>query len=279
MSMPFEQRLEVKSMGKAKIDTAFSKVLNQGDKAFVPYIMAGDGGLENLKEQILFLEKNGATVVELGIPFSDPVADGPVIQEAGLRSLGNGTTLAAILTSLEEWKDTREIPIVLMTYINLVYSFGVEKFAERCEEVGVDGLIIPDLPLEEEELVTPALGEFGIALIRLVSPTSPSHRIEQIAKRSEGFLYAVTVKGTTGVRSKYEEGVEAYLKGLKEYAEVPVLAGFGVSSPEQVRTMSDYCDGVIVGSKIVESLHQGDRETIVALMAASKKSTVKQTSL
>lgn len=260
-------------MGKAKIDAAFSKVLNQGDKAFVPYIMAGDGGLENLKEQILFLEEYGATVVELGIPFSDPVADGPVIQEAGIRSLASGTTLEAIFTSLEGWKDTREIPIVLMTYINLIYSFGIEKFAERCKEVGVDGLIIPDLPLEEEELVTPALGKSGIALIRLVSPTSPPHRIEQIAKRSEGFLYAVTVKGTTGIRSEYEEGIEAYLQGLKDYAKVPVLAGFGVSSPEQVRTMSQYCDGVIVGSKIVDSLHQEDRETITALIAASKKST------
>jgi len=236
-------------MGKAKIDTAFSKFLNQGDKAFVPYIMAGDGGLENLKEQILFLEKNGATVVELGIPFSDPVADGPVIQEAGLRSLGNGTTLAAILTSLEEWKDTREIPIVLMTYINLDYSLGVEKFAKRCEEVGVDGLIIPDLPLEEEELVTPALGEFGIALIRLVSPTSPSHRIEQIAKRSEGFLYAVTIKLTTSVRSKCEYVLESYLNGLKDDAKVSVLTGFAVYKPDQVGSMTDYRDGMSDATK------------------------------
>lgn len=277
MSMQFGLRLEDKTMGKEKIDAAFSAVLNRGDKAFVPYIMAGDGGLENLQEQILFLAENGATVVELGIPFSDPVADGPVIQEAGIRSLENGTTLEAILTSLEGWKDTRDIPIVLMTYINLIYSFGIEKFAKRCEEVGVDGLIIPDLPLEEEELVTPTLVQFGIALIRLVAPTSPPQRIEQIAKRSEGFLYAVTVKGTTGVRSEYEEGVEAYLAGLKEYAEVPVLAGFGVSSPDQVSTMSEYCDGVIVGSKIVDALHQNDRETIVTLIAASKKSTAKLT--
>ncbi|MCJ7842175.1 tryptophan synthase subunit alpha [Lederbergia sp. NSJ-179] len=262
-------------MGKTKIDTAFAQVLNQGDKAFVPYIMAGDGGLENLKEQILFLEKNGATVVELGIPFSDPVADGPVIQEAGLRSLENGTTLEAILTSLAEWKETRKIPIVLMTYINLIYSFGIDKFAERCEEVGVDGLIIPDLPLEEEELVTPALEKRGIALIRLVSPTSPPSRIEQIAKRTEGFLYAVTVKGTTGVRNQYEDGVGAYLRELKACSKVPVLAGFGVSTPEQVREMSEYCDGVIVGSKIVESLYQGENQATIELIAASKQSAAK----
>ncbi|CAM4075357.1 tryptophan synthase subunit alpha [Lederbergia lenta] len=263
-------------MGKQKLDAAFSAVKNNGDKAFVPYIMAGDGGVDALKEQILFLQESGATAVELGIPFSDPVADGPVIQEAGLRALANGTTLSGILQSLDEWKESRTIPIVLMTYFNLIFAYGIEKFAKRCEEVGVDGLIIPDLPLEEEELVTPVFTDQKIALIRLVSPTSPKSRIERIAKKTEGFLYAVTVKGTTGARTQYEEGLSAYLQELQAFSAAPVLAGFGVSSPEQVKELGASCDGVIVGSKIVELLAAGKREQIKELIAASKlnKATV-----
>lgn len=264
-------------MGKEKIDAAFARVFSKGDKAFVPYIMAGDGGVEQLAEQISFLEESGATVVELGIPFSDPVADGPVIQEAGIRALQNGTTLTGILDSLEKGKMTRKIPIVLMTYFNLIYFYGIEKFAKRCVEVGVDGLIIPDLPLEEEELVTPELSKQNIALIRLVAPTSPQNRIEEIAKHTEGFLYAVTVKGTTGARNQYEAGVESYLADLKKYSQAPVLAGFGVSSPEQVKSLSSHCDGVIVGSKIVDLLFKGERKEIAQLIAASKKDAAKIT--
>ncbi|MEK3889587.1 tryptophan synthase subunit alpha [Bacillus sp. FSL K6-3431] len=258
-------------MGKKRLDDSFSVVKDKGDKAFVPYIMAGDGGLNALKEQILFLQECGATAVELGIPFSDPVADGPVIQEAGLRALANGTTLAGVLENLEEWKESRTIPIVLMTYFNLIFAFGVEKFAQRCAEVGVDGLIIPDLPMEEEEIVAPAFVDNHIALIRLVSPTSPKSRIEKIAKQTEGFLYAVTVKGTTGARAKYEEGLSAYLQELQEFSAAPVLAGFGVSSPEQVKELGASCDGVIVGSKIVDLLAKGERDQIVELIAASKQ--------
>ncbi|MBS4219466.1 tryptophan synthase subunit alpha [Bacillus sp. FJAT-49711] len=261
-------------MGKAKMEAAFKKVLDNGDKAFVPYIMAGDGGLENLHEQILFLEKSGATVVELGIPFSDPVADGPVIQEAGLRALANGTTLSGVLESLHGWKEERSIPIVLMTYFNLIFSYGIEKFAQRCKEVGVDGLIIPDLPFEEDEMVAPIFSKYDLALIHLVAPTSPRNRIEQIAKATEGFLYAVTVKGITGVRNKYEDGLASYLQQLTEFSSVPVLAGFGVSSPEKVRELGEYCDGVIVGSKIVDLLHKGERDAIKNIIAASKKRTV-----
>ncbi|MBS4178639.1 tryptophan synthase subunit alpha [Lederbergia citrea] len=257
-------------MGKAKIEAAITSVLENGDKAFVPYIMAGDGGIENLKEQILFLEESGATVVELGIPFSDPVADGPVIQEAGLRALANGTTLAGVLDGLEEWKESRTIPIVLMTYFNLIFAYGIEKFAERCKEVGVDGLIIPDVPLEEEEMAAPVFADHEIALIRLAAPTSPQSRLEQIAKRTEGFLYAVTVKGTTGARSRYEDGLPEYLQELQSLSAAPVLAGFGVSTPEQVKELGQYCDGVIVGSKIVELLAAGKRDEIKEIIQAAK---------
>lgn len=261
-------------MGKEHINEAIQGVLERGNKAFVPYIMAGDGGLEKLADQISFLEKSGATVIELGIPFSDPVADGPTIQEAGIRALENGTTLKAVLETLKESKKSRSIPIVLMTYFNLIFVYGIERFAEECEAAGVDGVIIPDLPLEEEDLAVPALSKHEIALIRLASPTSPKSRLEEIAKRTEGFLYAVTVKGTTGARSEYEEGIAEYLEELKSLSSVPVLAGFGVSSPEQVKDLGQHCDGVIVGSKIVQALSKGKEEEILELINASKQAFI-----
>ncbi|GIN95355.1 tryptophan synthase alpha chain [Siminovitchia terrae] len=261
-------------MGKEHINEAIQGVLERGNKAFVPYIMAGDGGLEKLADQISFLEKSGATVIELGIPFSDPVADGPTIQEAGIRALENGTTLKAVLETLKESKKSRSIPIVLMTYFNLIFVYGIERFAEECEAAGVDGVIIPDLPLEEEDSAVPALSKHEIALIRLASPTSPKSRLEEIVKRTEGFLYAVTVKGTTGARSEYEEGVAEYLEELKSLSSVPVLAGFGVSSPEQVKDLGQHCDGVIVGSKIVQALSKGKEEEILELINASKQAFI-----
>ncbi|SFM18893.1 tryptophan synthase, alpha chain [Gracilibacillus orientalis] len=256
-------------MGKEKIDQAFNVVLERGDKAFVPYIMAGDGGLDKLDEQLAFLEEAGATVVELGIAFSDPVADGPTIQEAGLRALANGVSLSAVLEKLKESKDDRNIPIVLMTYINPIHTYGVDSFAKTCEEAGVDGLIIPDLPLEEEGIIVPALQKNEIALIRLAALTSTDERLAEIGKRTEGFLYAVTVTGTTGVRASFQENLGAHLQALREKSNVPVLAGFGVSSPEHVHSLTEHCDGVVVGSKIVDSLYKDDRDAIRELIASA----------
>lgn len=261
-------------MSKQKLETAFQKVQDEGHKAFVPYIMAGDGGVDQLEEQVLFLEKSGAAAVEVGVPFSDPVADGPTIQAAGKRALENGTTLTDILHELERFKETRKIPIVMMMYINLMYAYGIDDFAQACAKAGVDGLIIPDLPLEEEILVTGALERNEIALIRLVSLTSPAARQQQIAARTEGFLYAVTVTGTTGARTSYHAEIGQYLQQLKQMTSTPVLAGFGVSTHEQVRMLSDYCDGVVVGSKIVDLLHQGERKQIKELIAAAKKTNL-----
>ncbi|MRH44076.1 tryptophan synthase subunit alpha [Aquibacillus halophilus] len=259
-------------MGKQKMADAFQKVLANGDKAFVPYIMAGDGGLENLEDQLKFLEDSGSTVVELGIPFSDPVADGPTIQAAGLRALEHGISLRQVLEKLKESSQTRTIPIVLMTYINPIYALGIKDFARSCHESGVDGLIIPDLPLEEESIIADDLKEYDIALIRLAALTSPKERLVEIAKRTEGFLYAVTVTGTTGARSSFKENLAEHLQELQKICEVPVLAGFGVSTPEHVEELTKSCDGVVVGSRIVELLHQGDRQTIRELIQSAKLS-------
>lgn len=266
---------EVTQMGKQKIDAAFSAVLERGDKAFVPYIMAGDGGLDKLHEQLEFLQNAGATAVELGIAFSDPVADGPTIQEAGIRALKDGVSLRGVLDKLKETKQERTLPIVLMTYMNPIHAIGIEAFAKVCDEAGVDGLIIPDLPLEEEEIITPSLKKFDIALIRLAALTSPEERIAEIAQRTEGFLYAVTVTGTTGVRTDFQQNVGTYLSKLQEQCDVPVLAGFGVSTPEHVLDLTEHCDGVIVGSRIVDLLHKGDREPIKELIASAQLSKVK----
>ncbi|GIP63538.1 tryptophan synthase alpha chain [Virgibacillus pantothenticus] len=255
-------------MGKTKLDNYLSAIQANHKKIFVPYIMAGDGGLEKLKEQILFLEACGAAAIEVGIPFSDPVADGPTIQNAAKRALEQQTTLQAVLAALATFKSQRTIPIIIMTYMNPVFVYGVEHFANACAEADVDGVIIPDVPLEEDDLVTGVLKKNDIALIRLVSLTSTKERIQTITQRAEGFLYAVTVKGTTGARSSFDQAVKEYLQQLKQQSNIPVLAGFGVSTSEQAKELASYCDGVIVGSKIVEWLHEEKREAIQLLISS-----------
>ncbi len=256
-------------MGKEKIANYFNKKIAKKENLFVPYIVAGDGGLEVLKERIEFLQESGVAAIELGIPFSDPVADGPTIQEASIRALNNGTTLKKVLDILEPYKEERQVPIILMTYLNPVYAYGIEKFAEDCARVGVDGLIIPDIPLEEEAVVADSFAKHNIAFIRLAALTSTEDRLKEIAKRSEGFLYAVSVTGTTGARASHQENVYSYLETLKKYCTVPVLAGFGVSSPEQAHELSSHCDGVIVGSKIVDLLHNGQEQEVRTLIKES----------
>lgn len=259
-------------MGKERIESVFAEKLANGEKLFVPYIMAGDGGVDILQERIHFLEECGVSAIELGIPFSDPVADGPTIQKAGLRSLKEGTTLKGVLENLREFKGERKVPIIIMAYINLIFRYGVEKFVEDAREAGVDGVIIPDVPMEEEDLVAEHLGKNNIAFIRLVALTSSKERVKEIARRSEGFLYAVSVMGTTGARKSHEEQVADYLEMLKKYSSVPVLAGFGVSSVDQARKLNAHCDGVIVGSRIVDLFHEGKEEEIKALIQGSIRS-------
>lgn len=258
-------------MGKEKINQYFNNIQTNDQHLFVPYIVAGDGenGVQNLPERIQFLQDSGAAAIELGIPFSDPVADGPTIQEGSIRALEQGTTLKKVLDVLAEDKETRTIPIVLMTYVNPIFVFGIERFAAECERVGVDGIIIPDIPLEEEDLIAEALTKHNIAFIRLAALTSTPERLQEIARRSEGFLYAVAVKGTTGVRTSHEDNISTYLTTLKQHASVPVLAGFGVSNPQQAHELGAHCDGVIVGSKIVDLLHQGKDAEVRTLIEES----------
>lgn len=252
-----------------RIAEALQQVEQKGEKAFIPYIMAGDGGLSSLKEQLLFFEQNGATAVELGIPFSDPVADGPVIQLAGIRSLNNGTTLKKILEEVTELRKEVSIPLIFMGYSNSILAYGLKQFTEDCVKAGIDGCIIPDVPVEEEALFAP-LKDAGIPLIRLVTLTSSKERIAEITQDAQGFIYAVTVTGITGTRDSFGEEVGGYLQQVKEISPIPVLAGFGISTPEHVQKATKYCDGVIVGSKIVDSLVNNRKEDIIPLIQASK---------
>ena len=256
-------------MSNEKIAAYFKQVQNKGNKLFIPYIMAGDGGLDILNDRIQFLEDSGVAAIELGIPFSDPVADGATIQQAGIRALNDGVTLEKVLHTIRPFKDDRAVPIILMTYINPIFRYGVDQFAKMCADAGVSGVIIPDVPMEEESLVKEALAANHIAFIRLAAMTSPNERLEKIAAQSEGFLYAVSVTGTTGERAEHQERVYDYLADLKQFANVPVLAGFGVSTPEQAHRLSAHCDGVIVGSKIVSLLHEGREEEVRKLIEES----------
>lgn len=270
MSKPLEQELGG-SRRMNRIEKVFQQVIENDEKSFVPYIMAGDGGMEVLVDRIKFLEKCGATAIELGIPFSDPVADGPTIQQAGIRALQHGTTLKDVLVCIGKAREDFEIPIIVMSYMNPILAYGMNDFAKDAQQAGIDGCIIPDLPIEEEAMIQPLLEKFGIELIRLVTLTSPLERIQEIASKGKGYLYAVTITGITGARSGFGKSLGEYLLKVKSVSPIPVLAGFGISSAEQVKDVTQYCDGVIVGSKIVELFNEGNVAEIQALIKASKK--------
>lgn len=239
-------------------------VLNQkkqaGETILVPYIMAGAQGLEKLAEEIDLLAKAGASAIELGIPFSDPVADGPVIQTAGARALEKKVSLKKILETIKGLQI--EIPLIIMTYFNPVFNYGIEKFIKELAKTPVKGLIIPDLPHEHRSLLEPQLENSDIALIPLIALTTPKERIKELAQTGEGFIYAVAVNGVTGVGRNYQETLDEHLAYIQEVSDIPVLAGFGISSKEHVQRFRKSCDGVIVGSKIVQLLSEHKNEEV-----------------
>lgn len=253
-----------------RIEKAFNVLKEKNQKAFIPYIMAGDGGLDCLTNRLQTLEKFGATCIEVGVPFSDPVADGPTIQKAGIRALENGTTLKGIIEELSKARAKVSVPLVLMTYLNPIYSYGIAEFVQAISLAGVDGCIIPDLPIEEEELIAPLLEDAGIELIRLVTLTTPKERIKSISNRGKGFLYTVTVKGITGTRNEFDDELDQFLRIVKEVSSIPVVAGFGISSEKQIIELTSKCDGVIVGSKIVDLFDKNDLLELENFMSVLK---------
>lgn len=254
----------------SQLKKAILNVNQRGDKAFIPYIMAGDGGLETLKPTILKLQQLGVTAIEVGIPFTDPVADGPTIEKAGERALAKGTTLRKVIETLLTFAGEVTVPLVAMTYLNPILAYGAEQFSKDAKKAGICGVIIPDMPLEERDIIYPSLKASGIDLVQLVSLTSTPERIEKLTKASEGFIYAVTVNGITGARSSFKGDLKEHFEKIQSYTDTPVLAGFGISTPEHVKQFSSFSNGVIVGSKIVDSLVQNDWESIENLVKATK---------
>jgi tryptophan synthase alpha chain len=222
-------------------------------KAFVAFVTCGDPDLETTKDVVRSLASNGADLIELGIPFSDPTAEGPVIQAANERALSGGVTTDKIFDMVVEIRKDVEIPMVFMTYANVVFSYGTERFVKRCAEIGIQGIILPDVPYEEREDFAPACEKEGLCLISMVAPTS-ADRISMISKDAKGFIYVVSSLGVTGTRTEITTDIGAITSLVRKSSDVPVAIGFGISNPEQARKMAIHADGVIVGSAIVRML-------------------------
>lgn len=231
----------------------------QNKKAFIPFITCGDPDLETTKAVVREAVKNGADLIELGIPFSDPTAEGPVIQGANLRALSTGVTTDRIFDLVRELRLDVKIPMVFMTYANVVFSYGAERFISTCKEIGMDGLILPDLPFEEKEEFEPLCNQYGVDLISLIAPTS-ENRIAMIAKEAQGFIYLVSSLGVTGTRSEITTDLASIVRVIRENTDVPCAIGFGISKPEQAKKMSQIADGVIVGSAIIKIIEQYGQE-------------------
>lgn len=227
-----------------------SKAFENG-KAFIPFITCGDPSLEVTEEIVYAMVEAGADLIELGIPFSDPTAEGPVIQEANIRALSGGVTSDKVFDLVRRFRKNVSVPMVFMTYANVVFSYGSEKFISICKEIGIDGLILPDIPFEEKDEFDGICKKYDIDLISLIAPTS-HERVSMIAKEANGFIYCVSSLGVTGTRAKITTDIKGMVELVKKVKDIPCAVGFGISTPEQAKQMADTSDGVIVGSAIVK---------------------------
>ena len=235
-------------------DIRISDAFKNG-KAFIPFVTCGDPDLETTAAIVRAMAENGADLIELGIPFSDPTAEGPVIQGANIRALSGGVTTDLIFDLVRDLRKDVAVPMVFMTYANVVYSYGAERFIATCRDIGVQGLILPDIPYEEKEEFLDLCHEYGVELVSLVAPTS-ANRIAMIAKEAEGFLYIVSSLGVTGTRTEISTDLDAIVKVVRENTDIPCAIGFGISTPEQAAKMGAIADGAIVGSAIVKLVAQ-----------------------
>ena len=235
------------------------KAAFEGGKAFIPFLTCGDPDLETTAALVRTMAENGADLIELGIPFSDPTAEGPVIQEANQRALAGGVTTDKILAMVEELRRDVTVPMVFMTYANVVFSYGTQRFLSACARVGMNGLILPDIPFEEKEEFDGVCKQYGLDLISLVAPTSQA-RIARIAREASGFLYVVSSLGVTGVRSEITTDIGTMVREIRENTDLPCAVGFGISTPEQARAMAELADGVIIGSAIVRLVARHGRQ-------------------
>ena len=238
-----------------KIKQAFSK-----GKAFIPFITCGDPDLETTAKVVKAAAENGADLIELGIPFSDPTAEGPVIQAANIRALNGGVNTDKIFDFVRELRKDIKIPLVFMTYANVVFSYGSDKFISLCAEVGIDGLILPDIPYEEKEEFLDICHQYDVALISLIAPTS-KNRVGMIAKDAEGFIYLVSSLGVTGVRTEINTELSSIVEVIRENTDIPCAVGFGISTPQQAHDMAAVADGAIVGSAIIKIIEKYGKDS------------------
>lgn len=251
------------------------KAFEQG-KAFVAFITCGDPDLETTAAAVRAAVANGADLIELGIPFSDPTAEGPVIQGANIRALSGGVTTDKIFDMVRDLRTDITVPMVFMTYANVVFSYGAETFIATCKEIGIDGLILPDIPYEEKEEFLPICHKYDVDLISLIAPTS-ENRISMIAKEAEGFLYIVSSLGVTGTRSEIKTDLKSIVDVVRQNTDIPCAIGFGISTPEQAGKMAAISDGAIVGSAIVKLIEQYGKESpkyVGEYVKAMKKGTI-----
>ncbi|WP_353684150.1 tryptophan synthase subunit alpha [Thermodesulfovibrio sp. 3907-1M] len=230
-------------------------IKKQGKKAFIPYIMAGDPSLDETAKRLKLLHEAGADLIELGVPFTDPLADGPTIQRAAERALNSGTTLRKIISFLHDFKGSIDTPIILMTYLNPVFCYGIEKFFHDASEANVAGVIFPDLTVEESDSYRDFAKAYGIDTIFLVAPTSTPQRVKKVVRSSTGFVYYVSITGITGTELRLESTFNEHINFVKSFGK-PVCVGFGVSTPQEAKYVAKFADGVIVGSAIVKIFHE-----------------------
>ncbi len=249
---------------QGRIGKRFEALRTRGERALIPFLTAGDPDLETTEALVLAMAEAGADVIELGVPFSDPTAEGPTIQRSSSRALARGTSLRSILRLVDRLRARVEQPLVLMGYANPIHAMGAEAFARAASQVGVDGIIIPDLPPEDGRPWLDPCRALGIDPILLAAPTTPPARLAMLVRETRGFLYAVSLQGVTGARTTIGQGIEQQVRYAKSLSEIPVCVGFGVSTPEQAKQIGAYADGVVIGSAIVDRIEQ----------AASKSSAI-----
>lgn len=260
-----------------RLERAFKALAKSGRKAFVPFLPIGYPSLDASARLLAAVEEAGADAVELGVPFSDSLADGPVIQAAYHHALANGLTVAAVFRWLSEQRERRSIPFSMMCAYNIVHRIGHKEFAARCAAREVDALIVPDLPIDESAALRRELGAKKVCLVNLIAPTTPPRRAHRIARTSGGFVYYISRKGVTGTREDLDADLRLVVLDLKRHAKVPVLVGFGISTPAQARTVSQVADGVIVGSALVSRVREhldGDYVDAAARLARDIRSSI-----
>ena len=255
-----------------RIDSAFQQIKERGEKALIAYLMAGDPTLEDTEAYVQQLADAGADIIELGVPFSDPIADGPVIQQAAERALRSGTSLKKILAAVRSLRTKTQIPLVLMAYYNSIFRYGEAAFCLDAVVAGVDGLIVPDMPPDEAGTIHPLAEKAGLDVIFLLAPTSTAKRQTSVARLSRGFIYYVSLTGITGAKLTDKADVEKKVREIRRYTKTPVAVGFGIATPEDARAVARIADGVIVGSALVKIIAEGNHAAVANRLTSFTRS-------